>query len=278
MSASPDKLTPTDVYLQRHAALVVTNSRLRSTLFMLAAVVLVLVYAVFALARAYASYKPMVIRINDVGHAEAITYAATEYKVQEAEIKYFLIDFLQKYYGRIRGTVKDDIAQSLYFLTPQLADQRLAELKQDKVLDQFNLGLTDQIEVTVDQISIEDLRQQPYKATITYTKSYYTPLDHALRGRDRFTAHVQFVVMDKVPHNLIPVNPLGLTIIYLREDQAFTNDTGKPSPAGRPTALLSPAPAPRDERTPELFVESEPSPAPPAPPQPKERPYAPRYR
>ena len=77
--------------------------------------------------------------------------------------------------------------------------------------------------MTVDQISIEDLRQQPYKATVTYTKSYYTQLDHVLRGRDKFSAHVQFIVMDKVPHNLVPVNPLGLTITYLREDQAFTD-------------------------------------------------------
>ena len=75
----------------------------------------------------------------------------------------------------------------------------------------------------MDQISIEDLRQQPYKATVTYTKSYYTQLDHVLRGRDKFSAHVQFIVMDKVPHNLVPVNPLGLTITYLREDQAFTD-------------------------------------------------------
>lgn len=44
--------------------------------------------------------------------------------------------------------------------------------------------------------------------------------------------HVQFIVMDKVPHNLIPVNPLGLTITYLREDQAFTNESVKPGPVG----------------------------------------------
>ena len=228
-------LSTEDVYLQRHAALMVTNTRLRTILALLTVVIGVLGYAVVAVGRSYANFKPLVIRINDVGHAEAVTYQAMEYKVQEAEIKYFLMDFMSRYYGRVRGAARDDVARSLYFLTPRLADQTLADLKQSRSLDDFLSGLGDQIEVNVDQISIEDLRQQPYKATVTYNKSYYTQLDHVLRGRNKFSAHVQFIVMDKVPHNLIPVNPLGLTITYLREDQAFTDgQTQKTSPLGDP--------------------------------------------
>jgi len=34
-------------------------------------------------------------------------------------------------------------------------------------------------------------------------------------------ANVIFVFQDHVPNDLIPINPLGLTITYLREDQAF---------------------------------------------------------
>jgi type IV secretory pathway TrbF-like protein len=233
------KITPEDVYLQRHAALMVTNNHLRATLALTAVIIAVLGYTLVAVGRSYSSYKPLVIRINDVGHAEAVTYQAMEYKVQEAEIKYFLMDFLNRYYGRIRGAAKDDTARSLYFLTPRLADERLAELKQTRSLDDFLTGLGDQIEVAVDQISIEDLRQQPYKATVTYNKSYYTQIDHVLRAREKFSAHVQFIVMEKVPHNLIPLNPLGLTITYLREDQAFTD-----SPGQRPSPIQQPSPAP----------------------------------
>jgi len=224
----PKPKTPEEAYLQRHAALLVTNSRLRSLLLLMGFFLIALTAGYAALARNFASFKPMVIRINDVGHAEAITYSATEYKVQEAEIKYFLMDFMQKYYGRVRGAAKEDLARSLYFMTPTMADQRLVELKQTKSLDDFLLGLTDQIEVIINQISIEDLRQQPYKAVITYEKNYYSQFDHQLKGHGKFTAHVQFVVLDKVPNNLVPVNPLGLTITYLREDQAFTDDSHIP--------------------------------------------------
>jgi type IV secretory pathway component VirB8 len=34
-------------------------------------------------------------------------------------------------------------------------------------------------------------------------------------------ANVVFVVKDRIPNALIPVNPLGLTITYFRADQAF---------------------------------------------------------
>jgi len=30
-----------------------------------------------------------------------------------------------------------------------------------------------------------------------------------------------FVVKEHVPNSIVPVNPLGLTITYFREDQAF---------------------------------------------------------
>jgi type IV secretion system protein VirB5 len=201
----------------------VTNTRLRTIVALLVVVIGALAYAMIAVGRSYANFKPLVIRINDVGHAEAVTYQALEYTVQEAEIKYFLMDFMNRYYGRVRGAAKDDVARSLYFLTPRLADQRLAELKQTKSLEEFLSGFGDQIEIAVDQISIEDLRQQPYKATVSYTTYYYTQLDHVVRAREKFAAHIQFIVMNKVPHKLIPINPLGLTITYLREDQAFTD-------------------------------------------------------
>ena len=39
--------------------------------------------------------------------------------------------------------------------------------------------------------------------------------------REKYTAHFVFVVKDGVPNAMIPINPLGLTITYFREDQAF---------------------------------------------------------
>lgn len=219
---APSK-SPHDAYLERHSALLVTNSRLRFLVLAMVAVLALLAYGYTSIAHSFASLKPMVIRIDSVGRAQAVNYSATEYKVQEAEIKYFLIDFIKTHYGLVRGSARDDIAHSLYFVSQSISAQTLAALKATHSLDDFVSGSTNEIEITVNQISLEDLRQQPYKATISYDKTYYTPMDHAFVGRASFTVSLQFIVLDKVPARLMPVNPLGLTVIYLHEDQAITN-------------------------------------------------------
>ena len=75
-------------------------------------------------------------------------------------------------------------------------------------------------DVKVTGVSIEDLRQPPYHATVAFEKIYYAS-GHQETRRERYVAHFVFVVRDQVPNNLIPVNPLGLTITYFREDQSF---------------------------------------------------------
>ena len=44
---------------------------------------------------------------------------------------------------------------------------------------------------------------------------------HFATKRDLYTANFVFVFQSRVPNELIPMNPLGLTISYFREDQAF---------------------------------------------------------
>ena len=41
------------------------------------------------------------------------------------------------------------------------------------------------------------------------------------RRRETHVAQVTFVLRSQIPNAVIPVNPLGLTITYVRVDQAF---------------------------------------------------------
>ena len=45
--------------------------------------------------------------------------------------------------------------------------------------------------------------------------------DHSEIKRDLYTADFVFVFKSQVPNELIPINPLGLSITYFREDEAF---------------------------------------------------------
>jgi type IV secretion system protein VirB5 len=178
----------------------------------------VLNFKTFQIAR---NIKPLVIRINELGRWDAVSYDALDYRPQEAEIRYFLIQFVQSYYGRMRATLKENYTRSLFFLDGRLADATMEANKKTKLIETFLTNSAEEIDIQVNNVAIEDLRKPPYKATVDFEKIYYARADHAEIRREKYIANFIFVVKDHVPNALIPVNPLGLTITYFREDQAF---------------------------------------------------------
>jgi type IV secretion system protein VirB5 len=207
-------------FVELYGSTAVMNTYLKIALVCLCGVCLALSFLVVKVSNAARNVKPLVIRISDVGRAEAISYSAFEYHPQEAEIKYFLIQFVQEHYSRMRATVHENYARSLYFLDPRLADAVIEANRKTKTIEQFLANSAEEIDVQVANVSIEDLRNPPYKATVDFEKVYYGG-DRAEIRREKYVAHVVFTVRERVSNAMIPVNPLGLTITYFREDQAF---------------------------------------------------------
>jgi len=59
-------------------------------------------------------------------------------------------------------------------------------------------------------------------ARIEFEKVYTNPADHTELKRERWTASVTYVFRENVKNNELAVNPLGLTIVRFRADQAFS--------------------------------------------------------
>ena len=209
------------LYAEQFGDSIVTNTYLKIALLAMAMVSAGLIYTNLKTVRMVQNFKPLVIRINDVGRAEAVAYDSLTYQPRDAEVKYFLIQFVTRHYGRMRATVRESYARSLYFLDGRLADATIEANKKSKLIETFLAGEGDEIEIQVDNVTIEDLRQPPYKATVDFEKIYYASADHRETHREKYVASFIFVVRDRVPNAWIPVNPLGLTISYFREDQAF---------------------------------------------------------
>ena len=59
--------------------------------------------------------RVLVVRIDEIGRAQAVTYDSLSYRPtgQAPELKYFLVQFVTKHYGRMRATVKAQYAESL---------------------------------------------------------------------------------------------------------------------------------------------------------------------
>jgi type IV secretion system protein VirB5 len=166
--------------------------------------------------------KPLVIRIDDVGRAEAVQYDATRYQPQAPELRYFLTQFVVKHFSRVRATVQREYPDSLFFLAPALADATIAHDHQTRAIETFvTTPSADEVDIVVQNVSLSQLSTPPFKAAVTFQKVLYSPGTRSERGRQTHIAQIDFVLRDQVPNDFVRVNPLGLQIAYFRVDQAF---------------------------------------------------------
>ena len=213
-------------YVEQYASSLVLNNYLKIGLISAAVAVIGLVYLNVRTNEALRSFKPLVIRVDEVGRASAVSYTAATYQPQAPELKYFLIQFVTHHYSRMRATVRENYARSLYFMDARLADATIDSNKKTKAIERFLTDGREEVDVRVKNVTLEDIRQPPYRATVDFEKIFYTPSDHAEIRRESFVGQFVFVVKDRVPNTVIPINPLGLTITYFREDQAFISEPG----------------------------------------------------
>ncbi len=210
------------LYLEQYGDPMVTNTYLKIALVLISLVALGLALVDLRTIRTFQNFRPLVIRIDDLGRAEAINYHNFEYKPQDAEAKYFLSQFCTLFYRRNRYTIQNDFSKSLYFLDGKLANGILDEYRKTDIVRKFLTNTAaPEIDIDVKKVALEELQSPPYRARVDFYMVYYSPADHSELKRDLYTANFLFVFKAQVPNELIPIIPLGLTITYFREDQAF---------------------------------------------------------
>jgi type IV secretory pathway TrbF-like protein len=209
-------------FVELYGSALVLNTYLKIALVLVSLVALGLVGLNVHTAARYADVKPLVIRIDEVGRAEAVAYDATRYEPRPPELRYFLTQFVVKHFSRIRATVQREYPDSLFFLAPALADATIAQNEQSRVLETFVTNpAADEIDVAVQNVSLTELATPPFKAAVTFQKVYYSPGTRSERKRESYVAQIDFVLRGHVPNEFVRVNPLGLQVAYFRVDQAF---------------------------------------------------------
>ena len=210
-------------YVELFGSALVMNTYLKIALLCISVVAAGLIVLNISTARRSADLKPLVIRIDDVGRAQAVQYDTLTYKPQgqAPELKYFLTQFVTKHFARMRATVKERYAESLFFLDAGLVDATISQRLRDQTIQDFLSGTADEIEVQVKNVTLDELQNPPYKAAVDFDKVYYSLGNRQEHKRETFVAQLTFVLRDQVPNAMVLVNPLGLTITYFRVDQAF---------------------------------------------------------
>jgi type IV secretory pathway TrbF-like protein len=228
MSATVADLRPKTVdsakrqFVELYGSALVMNTYLKLALLLVSVLALGLLALNFRTQAKYANVKPLVVRIDAVGRAEAVQYDASAYHVEAPELRYFLTQFVVKHFSRLRATVQREYADSLFFLDPALADATIAQNEQSRTLETFVTDASaDEVDIAIQNVSLSELTTPPYKASISFQKVLYTPGTRTERARQSYVAQVDFVLREHVPNEFVRVNPLGLQVSYFRVDQAF---------------------------------------------------------
>ena len=201
---------------QMHAA-----RHLRIVSGVLALVLVILAIALVRLAGA-PQPKPLVVRVDEVGRAEAVAYEAMEAAADPLDptTGYFLHRFVVDHYSRRRGTVQEYFSRSLWFLTPAVADA--AYLAESEAVAETALGLSAE-ELQVEDVAVRIVPQpeEPHGAAATF--DLVRLRDGAEVGREGWSVSIRFGFLAQIPAELVVHNPMGIVISFLQGDRIVTS-------------------------------------------------------
>src|SRR5205814_1108992 len=150
-------------YVELFGSALVLNTYLKIALVCVSLVAVGLLVLNVRTQTTYAHVKPLVIRIDEIGRAQAVQYDALTYapKGQAPELRYFLVQFVTKHFARRHATVKEDYAESLYFLDATLADATIAHDQRTQSIEAFLTSAADDTEIQVKNVTLDDLKGSP---------------------------------------------------------------------------------------------------------------------
>ena len=169
--------------------------------------------------------RPIVVRVDEVGRAEAVAYEAMEVEADPLDptTKYFLNRFIYDFYSRRRATVEEHWSRSLRFLSTELANASFRAESRNIAL--LAAGAARE-ELQVDRVvlRIQANPREPHSATADFDLVRMAMANET--GRERWSLSLQFLFLEEIPPDLIVHNPMGIVITYLQGDRAIV--TGEP--------------------------------------------------
>jgi type IV secretion system protein VirB5 len=129
-------------YIEQYGDPLVTNTYLKVTVLILALVIAAMAAVMLKELKALADIRPLIIRIDDVGHAEAVDYKNFAYKPQESENKYYLTRWTQLLFQRNKFTIENDQTQALYFFDSATSKAVIEDERKTKYISSYQLDNT----------------------------------------------------------------------------------------------------------------------------------------
>ena len=195
------------------------NRKLRRIVVLLAASIVLGVLVLLRIAGAEPP-KPIVIRVDDVGRAEALAYEAATAQADPLDptTKYFLNRFVHDFHSRRRATVEEHWTRSLRFLSTGLANAAFGRDGDEVAAVAAGTAETEsQVEQVV--LRIHPAPEPPHGATADFDLVHLSG-EQEVR-RERWSLTLRFEFLDSVPPELVVHNPMGLLVTYMQADRAL---------------------------------------------------------
>src|SRR5437867_10266207 len=86
-------------FVELYGSALVMNTYLKIALVLVSLLALGLLALNFHTASRYSQVKPVLVRIDEVGRAEAVQYDTSRYQPQPPQLRYFLTQFVVKHFS-----------------------------------------------------------------------------------------------------------------------------------------------------------------------------------
>lgn len=181
----------------------------------------VIVWQMVRLTNTVAHTHPWIVRVDQVGRAEAVNVNAQNFAVSERELKYFVTLFTDLYFSRDRATLAKTYPMVGYYMMPALYSEQQAEDSKSKWLEKFLSSGEDNQEINVTNTTIQPQSENEYQALVYFDKVFIAP-GGAETKREKYIETLRFRVDgSKVTNDLITHNPLGFFVEHIKTDRAF---------------------------------------------------------
>lgn len=209
------------VFFTSFGAATATNHILRLLLLCFAGVACIEGVVISRLGNVIASQRPLIVRSDALGKAVPIGYE-WDYKPQANEVKYFTLQFCNYFFSRSHDPrLPVSYSRAYAFMDPDFFHRQLTYDQQTHWLPKYLQSADPDVRVTVDNILVRNLDHPPYEVTVILQEQFLGPSGSPVKPDEKHEVTLHFVFAQKVPNEVVPINPLGIMLTAIQDDKSF---------------------------------------------------------
>ncbi len=209
------------VFFTSFGAATATNNTLRILLACFALVACFEGVVIARLGNTIASQRPLIVRSDALGKAVPVGYE-WDYKPQSNEVKYFVLQFCNYFFSRTHDArLPVSYSRSYAFLAPEFFHKQSAYDQQTHWLPAYLQSAEPDVRITVDNILVRNLDHAPYEVTAILREQFIGQSGAPVKPDEKHEVTLHFAFAQKVPNEVVPVNPLGILISEIQDDKSF---------------------------------------------------------